>query len=468
MSETLHKIDFSQDTLPAEVDLGNITPAQQEAIRKVSANRDATAYFTAAELTELKAFIASWETSTEFENFLRAQLDEWLASSDIVWETAEYNQQLNRLDAYAQDILFGRNWVLQSVTDSRAQDHLAVAFASSLIGQLASNQAIDSQEFERIVNNESPDFTAHLVTNLWLLQNTPATIEAGGKQNIICMDVARGTKFFNWLFAWDFTTQQEIQAELESANTSDAIEVDFTSLDSNILPQIETLFQRVVQDSSTAENPTNADTFIAQNSQKEGWFVNDLISGVGNKIGGLLDSIAKLFKYIASIFSKWEESHVQSAATDFQQQSTTVIEVPEEDINEAWNFFRAHNTIVIDWIPASAFQELFSDPTTISEDAKSIVEHIPLMSDQGDISVNLWSIFIETMPDKHDDAIQIPKIQRFMQEMSPDFSISNPDGSINTVHLQLLINKYQDFTIWKIDKEETDEALLFQTYFAIA
>lgn len=57
MPETLHRIDFSQDTLPTEVDLGNITPEQRETINRVSANRDATVYFTAAELSTFRDFI---------------------------------------------------------------------------------------------------------------------------------------------------------------------------------------------------------------------------------------------------------------------------------------------------------------------------------------------------------------------------------------------------------------------------
>jgi len=454
MPETLHRIDFSQDTLPTEVDLGNITPEQRETINRVSANRDATVYFTAAELSTFRDFIQNWTAWEDFEAFLTAQLDEWLASSDIASQWSEYSERLEQLDAYAKQILFGSNWVLQWVEDPVAQDHMAVWFAMSLLAQIAPDRDISAEDFEWIINGDNDTFTTDVIEKLRILSDIPNTVfQSGWSENSVCMDVNQSLAFFNELFSDEFSDIWAVEARLEWANTSDEIELSFEGLDIAILTQIQTIADRLAADWALPDwglPATSNNTNNGSPESEEEW----------NWLERMFEILSQWLRSLADAF--WGDDNDENSSNNVVPANRNEsIEVSPEQVTQAFDFFENNSQTMFDGIPIGDFSALFADQDAMWDFEKSIIENVAAFHGSNTVTQWLEFIFVETLPSKTDNTIEVSRLERFMQERNAiihdSFNIRNTDGSINIVNLQMLVRRYQDYSVWDFNGEHTSD-----------
>lgn len=135
------QIDLSQENSWNQVDSSLLTQDEKDMLaRQFRAETREVISLTQEELLTLRDAVRS-ETPETLATFMSEQREEGISLSDIMGEDFEYAEDVDALDAYTKEILFGNEGILSALDISdTAQDHFSLALSLSLIERLASGE----------------------------------------------------------------------------------------------------------------------------------------------------------------------------------------------------------------------------------------------------------------------------------------------------------------------------------------
>lgn len=231
------RIDF-REAVSIQTLTDILTPEQQAALQaylttRFNLDQRSVVYIAGDELRELQAAL---DSGSSLDPFFDTQVAEGFSLSDMLPAGQEVFTNLDEIEVYAHEILFGASGLFRDMPlSTNAREHFAAWFSLTILERFA-NGTMDVTAFR----NETGEFvvptdpTRLFGENISVLQNTTETpgeelisiaFAQQWEENAVIMDPLRGKDFFTQVLSWEIATNQVSATLAEANNTNGEIVV---------------------------------------------------------------------------------------------------------------------------------------------------------------------------------------------------------------------------------------------------
>ncbi len=442
--ETPIQVDLSQDNSWDQIDDSRLTP-EDKALLKEQFNEDTEGiiYLTQQELWELKATLDAtldprgemwgqqvlWES---FHEFIQQQQEEsytlWEIISGMEWIPEWADRLGNLITEITQRELFWSEGLMQAVDVSPvAQENISAALSVSILQTIWEQEDFSATNLETIATEyiEKLGSIGNVFSQTaWPddgLRNNTLSVAQGGEHNSIFMNIQEGVGFFQGITLGEIT-QESMREYIEERNTQpwdERLENNLGEIQSMSQESLERVLALIESwDTQTWEEDENPDIDDLPTDPEER---QSLIERWKESDNFILQILAALLEFgpAIGIDTEWNP--------DDNEDQPEPEEIAAQRIQQAREFFLEHTGEgIFVWITQERIEGLFPSSWDLPLVAQSLIASLERIPGEWDISEPLQHLFQDTLPSRTDPTQQVPRIQRFLSDMSlfTDSSIS--------------------------------------------